>query len=359
MMTPADALQLVASFFDKEWPETNGKDVTVRKVTGGFCNRLHAVSRSTPAEKEPATVLLRHFGTGEEDGSPAESCLSLTESEQALIYWEMGRRGWGPRVYGLFRGGRVEEFVDSHTLTPAEAADPAIRRDVARSFARLHSLTMPFRRRNIDAATRELNDGINQVKEDLRQNKKPITSDEGTAFAAVVMDMDWTKELDWLMSLFVEHGCRRTLCLGDMNYMNILVRNHLSGDEDECRAILIDYETVNYGFRGIDIGGHFSERMYCWSHPTNQLTGFPAADLSEKRAFCESYLQEMRALGQELTEQDTVDHLLLEAEIGQMYQLLWSVLMCGEIPEEAPLLIGLKHMLDFYRQLKQEFSARK
>ena len=342
-MTPADALQLVASVFDKEWPETDVKDVTVRKVTGGS-DRLHVVSRSTPAEKEPATVLIRQFGTGE-DGSPALSCFA----------YEMGRRGWGLRVYGLFRGGRVEEFVDSHTLTPAEAADPAIRRDVARSFARLHSLTMPFQRRQIDAAARELKDGINKLREDLIQ--KPITSDEGKAFAAVVINMDWTKELDWLMKLFVEHGCRRTLCLGDMNYTNILVRNHLSEDEDECRAILIDYEMVNYGFRGIDIGGHFSERMYCWSHPTNQLTGFPAADLSEKRAFCESYLQEMQALGQELTEQDTVDQLLREAEIGQMYQLLWLVMMCGEIPEEAHVLVLFKHMLDYYHELKKEFSA--
>lgn len=34
----------------------------------------------------------------------------------------MGRRGWGPQVYGFFPGGRLEEFIEgSHTLTADES----------------------------------------------------------------------------------------------------------------------------------------------------------------------------------------------------------------------------------------------
>ena len=247
------------------------------------------------------------------------------------------------RVYGKFRVGPVADIIDSHTLTLDEAADPLIRRDLARSFARLHSLRMPFRRRNPE----------DQFVRDLIKNKKRIATEKGKALVAS-MDIDWAKELEWLMGLFVGRSCRRALCLGDVVVMDIDLQ-----DEDEpVRTILIDSQTVNYGYRGIDIGQHFSEQGDCWDHPTNRGTRSLEAK-RKKRLFCELYLQEMQALGQKLTELDTVDHLLLEAEIGQMYHLLWSVLMCGEIPEEDALIVGLKQVLDLYHQLKQVFTGTK
>jgi hypothetical protein len=59
----------------------------------------------------------------------------------------MSRRGWGPKVYGFFPGGQLEEyFVGSHTLTAKEAWDVVVRCAVAKSYARLHSLQLPLRR---------------------------------------------------------------------------------------------------------------------------------------------------------------------------------------------------------------------
>ena len=123
----------------------------------------------------------------------------------------------------------------------------------------------------------------------------------------------------------------------------------------------MDYETATYGYRGIDIGGHFTDRMYCWSHPGSKLTGYCAPGVDEQRSFCASYLQEMQDLGVEMTANDTETHLMMEANIGRMYQILFSVLMSivwDGIPDEPPLFTGLAHVVQAYRELKHDFEQR-
>ena len=355
-LTAVEALELVSAFFDKEWPQTEVQDVQIRKVTGGFCHRLHLISRRKAVDQEPASVLIRHFGTSDHHKDPRESSASLSAAEQAVVYYEMGRRGWGPRVYGLFQGGRLEEFIDSHPLSAAESMQESVRRDVARSYARLHSLQLPLRKRNIELVIGELKKGAER-KNDLVQRILAVTCPEAMEFTDFVCDTDWKHELDWVSKLFDMHECKTAIAIGDTNFLNILVKNY----DSECRTVLIDYETASYGYRGIDIGGHFTERMYSWSNPESKLTGYPAPDMVERRSFCESYLKEMQDLGLEMTQHDTVPHLLLESEVGQMYQILFSVLMCIVFDEnliDPPLLAGLAHMIGLYRQLKKDFMEK-
>lgn len=142
---------------------------------------------------------------------------------------------------------------------------------------------------------------------------------------------------------------------GDSNYMNILVRN--SPAKDQCPIVLIDYETISYGYRGFDIGGHFIERMYSYKQADSQLTRYPMPSAEEQRAFCEAYLQELHVLG-EASGLDTVGQLMDEAAIGQLYQLLYTNLMCtvlDEVEVEPVFLSGLLHMMGMYEQLKGEF----
>lgn len=355
-ITVRQALELVSPFFEAEWPFTEERDVTMREVTGGFVNSLHLLSRSNVAKDEAPSVLIRHFGRKSGIEEPRGSSTTLSAAEQAVVYYEMGRRGWGPKLYGTFPGGRLEEFIDAHPLTAEESMEPKIRQDIARSYARLHSLQLPLRKQNYRLAVSTLKRHV--VNKNTLAEGFSKGGQEARDFAEVVRATDWSHELDWVSSLFIKHECKTTIAIGDANYLNILVKNY----ESDCRVALIDYETATYSYRGIDIGGHFSERMYCWNDPTSNLTGHPAADHEEQRSFCTSYRQEMQALGQELTANDTVDHLLMEARVGRMYQLLFSVLMSfgGNVPTEelsqmTGCLVGLTHMMESYRRLKNQF----
>lgn len=356
--TAVESFKLVVAFFETEWSQTNLQDVQLTKITGGFVNRLHLFSRNNKAELEPSSVVIRHFGQGNQSfhEEPLASSSTLSATEQALIYHEMDRRGWGPKLYGVFSGGRLEEYIDAHPLTVTEAANESIRRDLARSYARLHSLRLPFRRNNFPCMVQELKDLAMEKRSVLSQGLLKLGDPEAVKLATQIRDTEWDEEMDWVANLFPEYRCKAAIAVGDCNFLNVLVKNY----ESECRTMLIDYETCTYSYRGIDIGGHFNERMYCWSNPKNAMTGYAAPDVEEQRSFCRSYLEEMRVLGIELGPQDTEEHLLLEAHIGRMWQLLFSVSMGfsgNELPDEPPLLAGLTHMMKTYWELKREWTG--
>lgn len=358
IFTALDALKLVSSYFDFEWPTTELEDVQLRKVTGGFVNRLHLITRTNSVDLEPATVLIRHFGLGSNSFHevPLASSTTLSATEQALVYYEMGRRGWGPKVYGIFPGGRLEEYIDAHPLTADEACEPAISKDLASSYARLHSLQLPFRKRNFSLIANELKQALLKRQGSVVKKLEESGNADSIRLASVLQDTAWHVEIDWVSSLFDKHQCKTAIAVGDSNFLNVLVKNCESG----CRTVLIDYETCTYSYRGIDVGGHFNERMYCWAKPESNLTGHDAPDMEEQRMFCRSYLAEARSLGQRIGPNDTEEHLMLEASIGRMWQLMFSVFMgfvAGDLPDDPVLHAGLAHMLETYGTLKRKWNA--
>jgi|Dee2metaT_2_FD_contig_81_61059_length_1336_multi_4_in_0_out_0_2 thiamine kinase-like enzyme len=180
---------------------------------------------------------------------------------------------------------------------------------------------------------------------------------ESRDLAEIIRTTNWNHELDWISDMFIEHSCKQTIAIGDATYLNVLVKNYQSNNQ----VVLIDYETATHGYRGIDIGGHFNERMYGWGNSTSSLTGYASAGVDEQQSFCTSYRQEMQALGQETTSNDTLSHLLLESQVGRLYQILFSVCMSFQsgVPEGlsqmAGLMAGLTHMMETYQGLKQRF----
>lgn len=281
----------------------------------------------------------------------------MSAAQQAVAYWEMSCRGWGPKLYGVFPGGRLEEYVVSHPLTAAESTQLCVQRDVARAYARLHSLQLPLRKYGLQTVVRESKESADNKREESVRVLLAIEDPSGTAedFVAIFQATGWARELRWVSELFEKHSCTTTVTHGDTNYLNVLVKDF----ESDCRVVLIGYETVSYSHRGFDIGGHLNERMYCYNQPRSQLDGFAAPTREEQRLFCEAYLEEMRDLGEVQSEGvDTVEHLLLEASIGQLYDLLHTNLMCtvfDEVEVDPLFLSGLVHMMEMYRQLKCEF----
>lgn len=367
---PDKALRLISSFLDQEWRRANVRDVRVERIAGGLMNTLHLVSRNNASVQEPSAVLVRHFGLSGKPEEPTETSLTLSTAQQTLVYWEMGRRGWGPKVYGLFPGGRVEEYIPSHALTAAEACQSDIIRDVARSYARFHSLDLPLRRDNFTRVVEVFSKAATAKRDEVLTTLSAIEGPQAKSYSTTFANIDWTSELQWIFSLFAKHNSRTTLTHLDANYLNILVKDTLlepaSYDKQnaEPRTMLIDYETTTYGPRGLDIGGHFNERQYAYnqSHTGTQLSGYRPHSISEQRLFCSAYLDETRRLGVELDdEQDTVEHLLLEAEIGRMYQILLTNLMCtvfDEVEVDPVFLEGLGHMMGVYSEVKKEFASK-
>jgi thiamine kinase-like enzyme len=362
LLDTPDALRLVSAFFPTEWAITDISAVHTKQITGGLVNSLQLIWRDTAAVTEPSALLIRHFGQSGEIEEPPSTSTTLSAAQQAIVHWEMSRRGWGPRIYGFFAGGRLEEYyADAHTLTSGEAMMAEIRSDVARSYARMHSLRLPLRRDGFELVLGEFVEGVRSKQADVVRSLRAIEHPVAQRYATVFETTDWVAEMEWVAGLFEKHNCKTTVTHGDTNFLNVLVRPaSASGNDDDNRVVLIDYETVSYSYRGFDIGGHFSERMYCYSQTDSQLTGYSAPDVEEQRAFCEAYLHELQDLGAEECE-DTVEQLLLEASIGRLWHSLFVNMMCL-VYDEAELdplfLEALGCMMEGYWILKGEFFKR-
>jgi choline kinase len=83
----------------------------------------------------PPTLLLRVYGPS------SDSLISRTE-ELRILHVLSGVYGLGPKVYGTFLNGRVEQFFPSRALTAAELRDPVTCRCIARRMRELHSVDL-------------------------------------------------------------------------------------------------------------------------------------------------------------------------------------------------------------------------
>lgn len=148
MALPAniDALRLVSPFLGEGWASTFADAVEVARATSGIINILRLAGITSRAVREPSAVFVRHSGLVGEHKEPAGVSVNLSTAQQAIVRCEMAWSGWESQVYGIFSGGKVEEYVDAHPFSAAESSKPAIRTGVARSIcavAFVRSATMP------------------------------------------------------------------------------------------------------------------------------------------------------------------------------------------------------------------------
>lgn len=94
--------------------------------------------------------LIRLYGgklVEKDDVCKAGNC----EASEGIVFYANGIKALGPNLFGVFDGGRVEEFVPSHPITDAELADDNIARELIRNLARFHALQLPVskKKRNL------------------------------------------------------------------------------------------------------------------------------------------------------------------------------------------------------------------
>lgn len=79
----------------------------------------------------PPTLLLRIYG-------PSSDALISRTEELRILHVLSSQYGLGPRVFGTFENGRVEQFFPSRALTPEEMREPLVSRGIARRMRELH-----------------------------------------------------------------------------------------------------------------------------------------------------------------------------------------------------------------------------
>lgn len=364
-LTWSQAKGIIEQFFPKEWSKLDEGQVNIVHIRGGYINTVHLIQRKTESIEEPSELIIRQSGGGLVFRDEDETLFKNNFIEEVIIFYEASKLSIGPKLYGAYVNGRVEEYVKSHTLRSSDVVNPAIRSAIARKFAAFHTLKVPIRRTKQDDLNRiALRD---MKKFHPRQERLKCIPNEfkNVTDYTFLLEFDFLKEYLWITCVAERVTSRVGLLLGDNNYLNVLVREGNLA-QGQSRVVLIDYEAAFYGPRCLDFGGHFVSRIIDWSLPGENATNVDILSDDERDHWITEYREELLALkgypDLDANGIDSIDHIREEADMGILMQcLLWSFFIFNRLETfkvdnafaRAPQLL-----LDTYLRHKPAFVAR-
>uniref|UniRef100_A0A1I7V392 Choline/ethanolamine kinase n=1 Tax=Caenorhabditis tropicalis TaxID=1561998 RepID=A0A1I7V392_9PELO len=259
-------------FLGGEWKNVDKNEVNVKRILGGQSNHMFHVTSSTSA----TPFLLRIHRQGPNH--------VFTDTVNFAIFSE---RGLGPKLYGFFDGGRLEEYLPSTTMDSDCILNPEISRKVGAAFPRYHSIEVPVSkgRRCFQVMRESLKEYQELGGGDYEIKPTTVTYSE---HPKVVSIEDLYREID-LMEEWTNECFEDTLvfCHNDLACSNVL---ELDSSKE---IILIDWEFASYNCRGFDLAMHLSETAIDF-----RVSSPPGIKISEEltdnppnlKGFCEAYV---------------------------------------------------------------------
>lgn len=241
--------------------EITPENIRIQKVSGSLTNAVFFVSY--PSVRKSRTVLLRIYG------SSSGSLISRPRELHTLHILSSQYR-IGPRVYGTFENGRIEEYFESTTLTPSDIRDPNISRWIGARMAELHSV-------DIEAVEDTSPQTRGEGKGWKIGAKKNVQSWLGPAEEVLALPSvkdsvreqldlqtfrrEWNTYMVWLSTVDdVHNGSRRVFAHNDTQYGNLLRLQDPKDFIDEHRQlIVVDFEYASPNPASFDIANHFHE----------------------------------------------------------------------------------------------------
>lgn len=378
---------LCARFLGGAWKTVSHEDLKINRVKGGMSNMLflcRLTENHPTVRNEPDKVLLRvYFNPETESHLVAESVIFTLLSERHL----------GPKLYGIFSGGRLEEYIPSRPLTVKEISYPNMANKIAKRIARVHQLEVPIWKEP-DYICDALDRWLSQLKQMPSGQMCFDMPEEFHEWAPKTFTCDdLQKEIDHLRSLIMHSQSVVSFCHNDLQEGNILLPKASSGniriasssDEQEDghhqrqnslnafnpmdpRLVLIDFEYASYNYRGFDFANHFVE--YSINYDVDQPPYYemlPERFPTEKQMFefmC-NYERELRPDGPEEQLRKTAQNMVKETiPFVPVSHLLWGVWGLLQM-EVSPVGFGFaeygRDRLGNYfknRQLLQKFTEK-
>ncbi|XP_049482580.1 choline/ethanolamine kinase isoform X2 [Panthera uncia] len=310
------AYQCCREYLGGAWRRVRPEQLRVDPVSGGLSNLLFRCSlpdHLPSVGKEPREVLLRLYG------AILQGVDSLVL--ESVMFAILAERSLGPQLYGVFPEGRLEQYIPSRPLKTCELREPVLSAEIATKMARFHGMEMPF-----------------------------------------------TKEPHWLFGTMERKLLDSTpspvvFCHNDIQEGNILL---LSEPEDTDRLMLVDFEYSSYNYRGFDIGNHFCEWVYDYTHDEWPFYKAQPADYptrGQQLHFIRHYLAEVKK-GETISQEEQrklEEDLLVEANryalASHFFWGLWSILQASMSTIEFGYLEYAQSRFRFYFQQKRQLSS--
>ncbi|GFT52708.1 hypothetical protein NPIL_313991 [Nephila pilipes] len=260
-----EALKLCQDFLGEPWREISISEFQFSAVSGGLSNSLYRCALPDSVviknSKIPREVLLRIYGILQEE----EEGVVVAEAATFML---LAERKLGPKLFGVFPNGRLEEFIPSRTLKTEDYR--LMYETIAREMAKIHALDVPVKRTHWF------------LPENMKKWLKLVEDDiTGRSENAVELSDWYRKEVKWLLEELKKTKSPLVYCHNDLQGGNILLRQDSPSKED-CKLMLIDFEFGSYNYRGFDL--RIKQILFTTAY-FNQLVEeqiIPASDVEEE-----------------------------------------------------------------------------
>uniref|UniRef100_A0A8C4GLK5 Ethanolamine kinase n=1 Tax=Dicentrarchus labrax TaxID=13489 RepID=A0A8C4GLK5_DICLA len=278
---------------------------------------------------------------------------------ESVMFAILAERELGPKLYGIFPQGRLEQYVPSRKLDTCELSDPSISAEVAEKMAKFHGMRMPFNKEP-KWLFGTMDKYLNQV---LRLN---FTRESHLRRFNRLLSYNLPQEIDMLKSLLESTHSPVVFCHNDCQEGNVLL---LKGRQssDKQKLMLIDFEYSSYNYRGFDIGNHFCEWMYdynCEELPFFKVNAQAYPSKAQQLHFIDSYLRESDPGFDNLSEEDQMkvkEGLYVEVNrfslASHFFWGLWSIIQARLSTIKFGYLEYAQARFDAYFQQKKIWAV--
>ncbi|XP_004470401.1 choline/ethanolamine kinase isoform X4 [Dasypus novemcinctus] len=329
------------------WRLVRPEELRVNPVSGGLSNLLFRCSlpdHLPSVGEEPREVLLRLYG------AILQGVDSLVL--ESVMFAILAERSLGPQLYGVFPEGRLEQYIPSRTLKTRELREPVFSAAIATKMAQFHGMEMPF--------TKEPHWLFGTMERYLKQIQDLPPS--GLPQVNLLEMYSLKEEMGNLRKLLDSTPSPVVFCHNDIQEGNILL---LSEPGSADSLMLVDFEYSSYNYRGFDIGNHFCEWVYDYTHEEwpfykAQPADYPTRD--QQLHFIRHYLAEVKKgetpsqEEQRKLEEDLMVEISRYALASHFFWGLWSILQASMSTIEFGYLEYAQSRFQFYFQQKGQLT---
>lgn len=229
--------------------------MSIDRITSAMTNFIFCISYSA-REK----YLLRIYG--DEGDSFIDRAL-----EMEYLSW-LGEKRLSPKLLGSFSNGRIEEYVESRTLTHNDIRNPNFSARIASEMHRLHD--------HMQACSIKSNIGVIEKMIYFYDSLKFDEALSSLPFCTLTLINKMNERMKQYPLQF---------CHNDLQYGNIIVRPDNS-------IMFLDYEYGGYGVSLYDIANHFCEWMASYEEGSFVLDASKFPSKKEQIHFLNNYFVE-------------------------------------------------------------------
>ena len=337
----------------------------------GLSNQIWKVT-SLSAEAQPRSIIFRRFGEG--------GCCVDREKEDYILKG-LTQHGVGPKIYGGNEEFRIEKFLESSTLSPAELEKISTRRQLAKCLAELHNVQL----NDLDKTPlfeRILDEKKMIRKAEEKANRSVYTSEERRTVDKL-MSLTSNDEIAFLKKILPKDARSIVLSHNDLHSQNVLTL------EKDKKLVLIDFEYSDYNYRGYDIANLFNEGMFEYDalespfysfdekkYPTHgELFDFVKYYLffykfEIERGQASQYLEDEDQITRYIQQHYNLDEFIEEVEgiiqevkacslFSHYYWILWSVIMSKNGNNSLEHLHYGNQRYEVYQSIKRKYFSRR